>query len=190
MVVFNSVVDVDTLDYFAVSAKDWLIKGSHSWNLNQQFDFATIVPKNKFLCLMRRPSVSRAKLGQFLIENIGLENVLMSFGSMSQFGLKGYRSYFPNHELPILIDGLVSTGEMSWKLHGNGKSIGAGEVVAPDERLSWPLTIGLGLQHIAAMFGATFLVPIITKFPPTTTLFFSGVGTILFLLLTRNRVPS
>ena len=48
----------------------------------------------------------------------------------------------------------------SWKLHGNGKSISAGEVVSPDERLSWPLTIGLGLQHIAAMFGATFLVPI------------------------------
>ena len=79
---------------------------------------------------------------------------------------------------------------LSWKLHGNGKSLGAGEVVAPDERLSWPFTIGLGLQHIAAMFGATFLVPIITKFPPTTTLFFSGVGTILFLLITRNRVPS
>ena len=79
---------------------------------------------------------------------------------------------------------------LSWKLHGDGKSLGAGEVVAPDERLSWPFTIGLGLQHIAAMFGATFLVPIITKFPPTTTLFFSGVGTILFLLITRNRVPS
>ena len=78
----------------------------------------------------------------------------------------------------------------SWKLHGNGKSISAGEVVSPDERLSWPLTIGLGLQHIAAMFGATFLVPIITKFPPTTTLFFSGVGTILFLAITKNRVPS
>ena len=78
----------------------------------------------------------------------------------------------------------------SWKLHGNGKSISAGEVVSPDERLSWPLTIGLGLQHIAAMFGATFLVPIITKFPPSTTLFFSGVGTILFLAITKNRVPS
>ena len=78
----------------------------------------------------------------------------------------------------------------SWKIHGNGKSISSGEVVSPDERLSWPLTIGLGLQHIAAMFGATFLVPIITKFPPTTTLFFSGVGTILFLAITKNRVPS
>ena len=40
------------------------------------------------------------------------------------------------------------------------------------------------------MFGATFLVPLLTGFPPTTTLFFSGVGTLLFLLLTRNRLPS
>lgn len=40
------------------------------------------------------------------------------------------------------------------------------------------------------MFGATFLVPILTGFPPTTTLLFSGVGTILFLFITRNRIPS
>ena len=40
------------------------------------------------------------------------------------------------------------------------------------------------------MFGATFLVPIITGFPPATTLFFSGLGTVLFLLITRGRVPS
>jgi uracil-xanthine permease len=79
---------------------------------------------------------------------------------------------------------------LSWKLHGNGKSISHGEVVSTDERLTWPRTVGVGLQHIAAMFGATFLVPIITGFPPTTTLFFSGIGTILFLLITGNRVPS
>jgi uracil-xanthine permease len=79
---------------------------------------------------------------------------------------------------------------LSWKLHGNGKSIAHGEVVSTDERLTWPRTVGVGLQHIAAMFGATFLVPIITGFPPTTTLFFSGIGTILFLLITGNRVPS
>lgn len=78
----------------------------------------------------------------------------------------------------------------SWKLHGDGKSIAHGEVVSTDERLTWPRTVGVGLQHIAAMFGATFLVPIITGFPPTTTLFFSGIGTILFLLITRNKVPS
>ena len=79
---------------------------------------------------------------------------------------------------------------LSWNLHGNGKSVKDGEVVKPDERLAWPLTIGVGVQHIAAMFGATFLVPIITGFPPSTTLFFSGVGTLLFLILTKNRVPS
>ena len=79
---------------------------------------------------------------------------------------------------------------LSWNLHGNGKSVKDGEVVKPDERLAWPLTIGVGIQHIAAMFGATFLVPIITGFPPSTTLFFSGVGTLIFLALTKNRVPS
>jgi NCS2 family nucleobase:cation symporter-2 len=79
---------------------------------------------------------------------------------------------------------------LTWKLHGNGKTISPGEVVSTDERLSWPRTVGVGLQHIAAMFGATFLVPIITGFPPTTTLFFSGVGTILFLIITGNKLPS
>lgn len=77
-----------------------------------------------------------------------------------------------------------------WTVHGDGKSVTPGEVVAPNERLSWPRTIGLGIQHIAAMFGATFLVPIITGFSPSTTLLFSGIGTLLFVFLTGNRVPS
>ena len=77
-----------------------------------------------------------------------------------------------------------------WRLHGDGRRIGAAEIVAPDERLSWPNTIGLGMQHVVAMFGATFLVPLITGFPPSTTLFFSGIGTLLFLVITANRVPS
>ncbi|TFV59180.1 nitrate reductase [Mycobacterium sp. PS03-16] len=63
-------------------------------------------------------------------------------------------------------------------------------VVAPGERLSWGRTIGLGAQHVVAMFGATFLVPVLTGFPPATTLLFSGVGTILFLIITGNRLPS
>ena len=60
-------------------------------------------------------------------------------------------------------------------------------VVAPDERLSWPKTIGIGAQHVVAMFGATFLVPVLTGFPPATTLLFSGIGTLLFLIITGNR---
>ncbi len=60
----------------------------------------------------------------------------------------------------------------------------------PDERLSWPRTVGVGVQHVVAMFGATFTVPLITGFPPATTLLFSGLGTLLFLLITGNRLPS
>jgi uracil-xanthine permease len=77
-----------------------------------------------------------------------------------------------------------------WTVHGDGRRVTDGEVVAPDERLSWPLTVGFGLQHVAAMFGATVLVPASTGFPVATTLLFSGVGTLLFLVVTRNRVPS
>ncbi len=77
-----------------------------------------------------------------------------------------------------------------WDLHGDGKSVRPGAVVAPEERLSWGRTVGIGMQHVIAMFGATLLVPAITGFPVNTTLLFSGVGTILFLLITRNRLPS
>lgn len=78
----------------------------------------------------------------------------------------------------------------TWKLHGDGKSVEQDAIVLPEERLSWIKTIGFGAQHVVAMFGATFLVPLITGFSPTATLFFSGLGTLLFLLLTRNRLPS
>ena len=40
------------------------------------------------------------------------------------------------------------------------------------------------------MFGATFLVPLLTGFPPSTTLFFSAIGTLLFFLITAGRLPS
>ena len=79
---------------------------------------------------------------------------------------------------------------LPWKLHGDGKSVAQDAIVLPEERLSWGRTIGFGAQHVVAMFGATFLVPLITGFPPTATLFFSGLGTILFLLITGNRLPS
>ncbi len=77
-----------------------------------------------------------------------------------------------------------------WDVHGDGRTIAPGAVVAPEERLDWPRTIGIGMQHVIAMFGATLLVPLLTGFPVNTTLLFSGLGTILFLLITRNRLPS
>lgn len=80
--------------------------------------------------------------------------------------------------------------DFGWAVHGDGRTIKPGAVVAPEERLSWGRTIGIGMQHVVAMFGATLLVPTLTGFPVNTTLLFSGLGTILFLLITRNRLPS
>ncbi|MDN5704647.1 MAG: nitrate reductase [Yaniella sp.] len=79
---------------------------------------------------------------------------------------------------------------LTWDIHGDGKTINAGQVVKPHERMAWPQTIGIGLQHVMAMFGSTVLVPALTGFPPTAALFFSGVGTLLFLVITKGKVPS
>ena len=84
----------------------------------------------------------------------------------------------------------MSSGLFTWKLHGDGKTLKPGEVVEPDERLSWPRTAGIGAQHVIAMFGATFLVPILTGFDPSTTLFFTAMSTALFLLINKNKLPS
>jgi len=65
-----------------------------------------------------------------------------------------------------------------------------GDVVAPDERLPWPQTAALGLQHVIAMFGATVLAPILMGFDPNLAILMSGVGTLLFYLVTGGRVPS
>lgn len=76
-----------------------------------------------------------------------------------------------------------------WKLHGDG-SLKAGEVVAPDERLNWGMTVGLGAQHVVAMFGATFVFPLLMGLNPQLAVMMSGVGTLLFLAIVRGRVPS
>jgi uracil-xanthine permease len=65
-----------------------------------------------------------------------------------------------------------------------------GEPVAPDERLPWGRTVGLGAQHVVAMFGATFVFPLVMGLDPNLAIMFSGICTILFLLVTQNKVPS
>ena len=56
--------------------------------------------------------------------------------------------------------------------------------------LGKPKMLVLGLQHMFAMFGATVLVPAITGLPVSTTLLFAGLGTLLFHLLTKMKVPA
>src|SRR6266568_5979073 len=64
------------------------------------------------------------------------------------------------------------------------------DVIYPEQRLAWPQTILMGLQHVMAMFGATVLVPLILGFNPNTVIFFSGVATLIFLVVTGFKVPS
>ncbi|HEX6872184.1 MAG TPA: solute carrier family 23 protein [Micromonosporaceae bacterium] len=78
----------------------------------------------------------------------------------------------------------------SWKVVHEGKTPPPGAAVAPDERLSWGRTAGLGAQHVVAMFGATFVFPIIMGLDPNLAIMMSGVCTILFLLIVSGRVPS
>src|SRR5919199_510130 len=77
-----------------------------------------------------------------------------------------------------------------WKLYGDGKTPPVGAAVAPDERLSWPRTIGIGAQHVVAMFGATFVFPLIMGLDANLAIMMSGIATIVFLLIVRGKVPS
>jgi uracil-xanthine permease len=65
-----------------------------------------------------------------------------------------------------------------------------GVVVAPDERLPWPQTAALGVQHVIAMFGATVLAPILMGFDPNLAILMSGIGTLIFFFCVGGRVPS
>ncbi|WP_338931018.1 solute carrier family 23 protein [Streptomyces netropsis] len=77
-----------------------------------------------------------------------------------------------------------------WQVHGDGKHLRPGEVVKPNERLSWGRTVGLGAQHVVSMIGACFVAPVLMGLDPNLALMASGVATILFLLMTRGRIPS
>ncbi|MCC7151125.1 MAG: pyrimidine utilization transport protein G [Rubrivivax sp.] len=65
-----------------------------------------------------------------------------------------------------------------------------GVVVAPDERLPWPQTSAMGVQHVIAMFGATVLAPILMGFDPNLAILMSGIGTLIFFVVVGGKVPS
>jgi uracil-xanthine permease len=71
----------------------------------------------------------------------------------------------------------------SWQVRTEG-------VIAPDERLPWPQTLAMGVQHVVAMFGATVLAPLLMGFDPNVAILMSGIGTLLFFVLVGGRVPS
>ncbi|MCM5678992.1 NCS2 family nucleobase:cation symporter [Schlegelella sp. S2-27] len=63
-------------------------------------------------------------------------------------------------------------------------------IVAPDERLPWPQTLAMGVQHVVAMFGATVLAPLLMGFDPNVAILMSGIGTLIFFFVVGGRVPS
>ena len=69
-------------------------------------------------------------------------------------------------------------------------TLGQGGVIAPDERLPWPQTTVMGVQHVIAMFGATVLAPLLMGFDPNVAILMSGIGTLIFYFITGGKVPS
>lgn len=64
------------------------------------------------------------------------------------------------------------------------------KVIRVDERPPLHVAIPLSLQHLFAMFGSTVLVPILFKINPATVLLFNGIGTILYLVLCKGKIPA
>ena len=59
-----------------------------------------------------------------------------------------------------------------------------------NEKLPLSKSFPLSLQHMFAMFGASVLVPVLFKIDPGTVLIFNGIGTLIYILLTKGKVPS
>ncbi|MGI6229560.1 MAG: uracil-xanthine permease family protein [Tractidigestivibacter sp.] len=64
------------------------------------------------------------------------------------------------------------------------------EIIGVDDRVPVSKAIPLGIQHMMSMFGSTVLVPILTGLDPNVAIMCSGIGTICYLLVTRNKIPS
>ncbi|WP_306553572.1 solute carrier family 23 protein [Acidovorax sp.] len=80
-------------------------------------------------------------------------------------------------------------GFMNWRTK-SAEVLQQGGVIGPDERLPWPQTAVMGVQHVIAMFGATVLAPILMGFDPNVAILMSGMGTLIFFLVTGGKVPS
>ena len=80
-------------------------------------------------------------------------------------------------------------GLLDWR-EKSSDVLNTGGVIGPDERLAWPQTTVMGVQHLIAMFGATVLAPILMGFDPNVAILMSGIGTLIFFIMTGGKVPS
>ena len=63
-------------------------------------------------------------------------------------------------------------------------------IIQVDEKVPVKLLIPLSIQHMFAMFGASVLVPFVFGINPALVLFMNGLGTLLFILITKGRAPA
>ena len=80
-------------------------------------------------------------------------------------------------------------GMLSWT-EKSSDVLQQGGVIGPDERLPWPQTSVMGVQHVIAMFGSTVLAPLLMGFDPNIAILMSGIGTLIFFIITGGKVPS
>ncbi|WP_237036823.1 uracil permease [Mediannikoviicoccus vaginalis] len=64
------------------------------------------------------------------------------------------------------------------------------KIYAVNEKVPGSMLFPLSLQHTFAMFGASVLVPIVLKFDPSIVLLMNGIGTLLFILITKGKAPA
>jgi uracil permease len=64
------------------------------------------------------------------------------------------------------------------------------DIIGVNDRVPVSHAIPLGIQHMMSMFGSTVLVPMLTGLHPSIAIMCSGIGTICYLLVTRNKIPS
>jgi hypothetical protein len=116
VVVFNADVDVSTLDYKAIS-KTSLMVDHGQWFTKLQEHPQIWQTDCNFLCLLRRPNMSRAALGGRLLAEF--KSMRLSFGSMSPANrLVQYQPWFPGQKLPLLLDGpTFSDSNSFWSVY-------------------------------------------------------------------------
>ncbi len=71
-----------------------------------------------------------------------------------------------------------------------GCGMALSEICYPEDKIPLARLVPMGMQHVVAMFGATVLAPLLMGFNPQVALFFSGVGTLVFIIVTGLKVPS
>lgn len=63
-------------------------------------------------------------------------------------------------------------------------------IIQVDEKVPFKMLVPLSIQHMFAMFGASVLVPFVFGINPAVVLFMNGLGTLLFILITKGRAPA